>query len=82
MTVAPSFASAFNQPAVFVALGAAPLIYLATLAIGRWLKRTHGVPLGLMFQLLCVSLAAYAPLRMLQAEEHAGGPVEIGRAHV
>ena len=75
MTVAPSFASAFNQPAVFVALGAAPLIYLATLAIGRWLKRTHGVPLGLMFQLLCVSLAAYAPLRMLQAEEHAGGPV-------
>ncbi len=75
MTVAHILASAFEKPTALVALGAAPLIYLATLAIGRWLKRKHAVPLGLMFQFLCVALAAYAPLRMLQAEEHAGGTV-------
>ena len=51
-----------------LALGAAPLIYLATLALGRWLKRAHHVPLGLMFQLLCVALAAWAPLRVLRAD--------------
>ena len=76
MTAAPIFASAFDQPAVLVALGVAPLIYLATLAIGRWLKRKHHIPLGLMFQLLCVSLAAYAPLRALHAEEHANDPAK------
>ena len=73
MTVAPIFASAFEKPAVLVALGAAPLIYLATLAIGRLLKRKHGVPLGLMFQLLCVALAAYIPLRVLHSAQQAEG---------
>ena len=73
MTAVPIFASAFDQPAVLAALGAAPLIYLATLAIGRRLKRKHGVPLGLMFQLLCVALAAYVPLRVLHAVQHPEG---------
>ncbi|MEO6742345.1 MAG: mechanosensitive ion channel family protein [Chthoniobacteraceae bacterium] len=73
MTVVPIFASAFDQPAVLAALGAAPLLYFATLAIGRWLKRKHGVPLGLMFQLLCISLAAYVPLRVLHAAQHPEG---------
>ncbi len=72
MTAAPIFASVFEQPAALVALGGAPLIYLATLAVGRWLKRRHGIPLGLMFQMLCVSLAAYLPLRVLSVM-HPGG---------
>ena len=73
MILAPSFASVFDQPKVLLALGAAPFIYLAALAVGRWLKRKHGVPLGLMFQLLCVSLAAYVPLRVLHAVQHPEG---------
>ena len=73
MIVVPSLASVFNQPAVLVALVAAPFIYLATLAVGRWLKRKHGVPLGLMFQLFCVSFAAYVPLRVLHAVQHPEG---------
>ena len=68
VTAAPSLASFLEQPSVMVALGAAPLIYLVTLALGRWLKRAHHVPLGLMFQLLCVALAAWAPLRVLRAD--------------
>ena len=73
MTAVPSLASVFDQPAVLVALGAAPFIYLASLAIGRWLKRKHGVPLGVMFQLLCVSLAVYVPLRVLYSMQHPEG---------
>ncbi len=67
MTAAPIFASVLNQPAVLMAFGAAPFIYLAALAIGRWLKRVHHIPLGLMFQLLCISLAAFAPLRAMRS---------------
>ncbi len=73
MTAVPIFAFTFDQPAVLVALGAAPLIYLAALALGRRLKRRHGVPLGLMFQLLCVALAAYVPALALHAAAHAQG---------
>ena len=80
MTAVPILASAFEQPAVLAALGAAPLIYVATLAIGRWLKRKHHVPLGLMFQLLCIVLAVYVPLQVLYAVQHpesrVGGPVK------
>jgi small-conductance mechanosensitive channel len=66
VTVAPSLASFFQQPSVLVALGAAPLIYLGTLAFGRWLKRKYHVRLGLMFQLLSVALAVWAPLSTLR----------------
>jgi len=71
--VVPSLASVFNHPAVISSLIAAPFVYLATLAAGRWLKRTHAVPLGLMFQLFCVCLAAYVPLRVIHQMQYAGG---------
>ena len=71
--VVPVLASVFNQSAVLVALAVAPLIYVAALAIGRWLKRKHAVPLGVMYQLFCVSLAAYVPLRVLHAVQHPEG---------
>jgi len=48
---------------VFVA--AAPLIYLATVALGRFLKRRAGVPLGMMYKLLGVCLAVYIPMKVL-----------------
>jgi small-conductance mechanosensitive channel/CRP-like cAMP-binding protein len=67
--VAPVLASVLNHPAVLAAICAAPVVYLAALAAGRWLKRKHEVPLGLMFQLFCVALAAYLPLRVLHAVE-------------
>ncbi|MEQ1851724.1 MAG: mechanosensitive ion channel family protein [Chthoniobacteraceae bacterium] len=73
MIVAPAVASVLNHPAVLTALCAAPVIYLATLAFGRWLKRKYEAPLGLMFQIFCIALAAYVPLRALHAVEHPDG---------
>ncbi len=37
-------------------------VYLATLAIGRVLKRRAGVPLGILYQLFCLLLAFYTAL--------------------
>ena len=73
MIAVPILASAFNHPAVLTSLIAAPFIYLAALAAGRRLKRKYGVPLGLMFQLLSVSFAAYVPLRVLHYIQHGEG---------
>src|SRR2546423_9622366 len=36
--------------------------YFATLTIGRLLKRRAGVPLGVLFQLFCLTLAFYAAI--------------------
>jgi len=69
-------ASVFNHPAVLSAFAAAPILYFTTLAFGRWLKRKHGVPLGPMFQILCVALALYVPLRVLHAVQHPDGIVD------
>lgn len=44
---------------------AAPLIYLATVALGRPLKRRAGVQLGVMYKLLGASLAVYIPVMAL-----------------
>lgn len=41
---------------------AIPVLYVTTVAIGRWLKRRQGVPLGIAFQLFAVALALWAPL--------------------
>ncbi len=76
MTAAPSLASFFDQSSEIVALAAAPVIYLCALAFGRWLKRRHHVPLGLMYQLLCVALAVWAPLRMLRLNHQTDGSVK------
>ncbi len=43
-------------------LGAALFVFFAFLSLGRFLKRRRGVPLGYLYQLLCLALALYLPL--------------------
>ncbi len=62
-----SLTSVTSHPAAILALCAAPLIYLGAIAIGRFLKRKYGAPLGLVFQIFCIALACYVPLRVLYA---------------
>jgi small-conductance mechanosensitive channel/CRP-like cAMP-binding protein len=76
--IVASLTSLLSQPAVILALGAAPIIYLGGLAIGRLLKTKYGVPLGLIFRVFCLALACYAPLRVIYAVElHVYGPAEV-----
>ena len=51
------------QVAVFVAGG--PLIYLAMVFLGRWLKHRAGVQLSVMYKLFCASLGLYIPMLLL-----------------
>ncbi len=44
---------------------AVTLIYLVTVAIGRLLKRSAGVQLGVMYKLFGASLAVYIPMKLL-----------------
>jgi len=44
---------------------AVPSIYLVLVALGRWLKRKAGVPLGILFQLFSLALAFFLPLCFL-----------------
>ncbi len=44
------------------------IVFLATLTLGRLLKRHAGVPLGVMYQLLCVALALYVPAIVLDLD--------------
>jgi small-conductance mechanosensitive channel len=48
-----------------VFLCAAPLIYLLTVAIGRFLKRHAGVQLGFMYKLFGIALGLYLPMWLL-----------------
>jgi small-conductance mechanosensitive channel len=59
------FASIFQQPLVIGALIAAPVVYAAGLALGRWLKREHHLRLGVLYHLLCLLLAVYLPIKAL-----------------
>jgi small-conductance mechanosensitive channel/CRP-like cAMP-binding protein len=42
-----------------------PLIYLAMVALGRWLKRRAGVQLSVMYKLFGAALGLYIPMRLL-----------------
>ena len=65
---------------VIAAFIAAPFIYIGALALGRWLKKVHRVPLGTAYQLLCLSVSAYLPLRLLHNAQHPlGHPDGAGR---
>ncbi len=44
----------------------APVICLALLVFGRFLKRRHGVGLGFFYKLFCLSIAAYLPVEVLE----------------
>jgi small-conductance mechanosensitive channel/CRP-like cAMP-binding protein len=74
--IVASLTSLLSHPAVVTALAAAPIIYLGGLAIGRFLKTKYGVPLGVIFRVLCLALACYAPLRVLYAVEFRAGHVD------
>ncbi|MEA3187364.1 MAG: hypothetical protein QOD99_1194 [Chthoniobacter sp.] len=54
----------WTERVLFLACGA-PLLYLGSVAFGRWLKRKAGVHLGVMYQLFCIVFAIYLPLRFL-----------------
>jgi len=41
---------------------AIPVVFLAVVALGRWLKRRQGVPLGIGYQLFAIALALWLPL--------------------
>lgn len=70
-----ALSSILLNPFVIASLVAAPFIYLGALALGRWLKKGPRVQLGLFYQLLCLSLAVYIPLKTMHFVEHPNGEV-------
>jgi small-conductance mechanosensitive channel/CRP-like cAMP-binding protein len=59
----PRSLTPIEQVAAFAA--AAPLIYLATVGLGRWLKRRHSVQFGVIYKLFGVVLALFIPMEVL-----------------
>jgi len=47
---------------------AVPVLYIGTIALGRWLKRRSGVQLGLLYQLFCIVFSLWLPLEILGTE--------------
>jgi len=54
-------ALAASESVVF-SIAVVPVVYLAAVAIGRYLKRRKGVRLGVVYQLFCIALALWVPL--------------------
>ncbi|MES2569197.1 MAG: mechanosensitive ion channel family protein [Verrucomicrobiota bacterium] len=46
----------------FIAAILVPLLFLATMALGRWFKRRQGVRLGFLYLLFCAVFSIYVPL--------------------
>jgi small-conductance mechanosensitive channel/CRP-like cAMP-binding protein len=59
----PRSLSPLEQVAVFAA--GVTVIYLVTVALGRWLKRRDGVQLGLVYKLFGVALGLFVPMELL-----------------
>lgn len=57
--------------------GAIPLVYIAGVTIGRWLKRRQKVHLGFGYQLLCIVVAFWLPLQVY-ARKVPGGDALLG----
>lgn len=75
------FADFQMTASVVAAFIAAPFIYIGALALGRWLKKVQRVPLGTAYQLLCLAVSVYLPLRLLHAAQHPLGHRDgVGRA--
>ncbi len=47
---------------------AVPVLYVAAIALGRWLKRHAGVQLGLLYHFFCILFALWLPLEILGTE--------------
>ena len=45
-----------------IAAALVPMLFLTTLAIGRWLKRRQGVRIGFFYLLFCITFSIYVPL--------------------
>jgi hypothetical protein len=45
----------------------APALFIATMGLGRWLKRRQGVRLGVLYFLFCVTFSVYVPLAFFGA---------------
>ncbi len=54
--------------AIVVEIAAMPVLYIGTIALGRWLKRSAGVQLGLLYQLFCIIFSIWLPLEILATE--------------
>ena len=51
-----------------LSFAAVPVLYFGLVALGRWLKRRAGVRLGVVYQLFCISAAAFVPMAWLAQE--------------
>jgi small-conductance mechanosensitive channel/CRP-like cAMP-binding protein len=54
--------------ALILEIAAIPVVYLATVALGRWLKRRQQVPLSMEFQGFAIVLAVWLSLRFGQTD--------------
>ena len=50
---------------IFILALTFPLLYLALVALGRWLRRKRSVSLGLMYHLFAIAVAVYVPVEWL-----------------
>jgi small-conductance mechanosensitive channel/CRP-like cAMP-binding protein len=75
------FAALPDFNALLVELAIMPVLYVGTLALGRWLKRSAGVQLGVLYQLFCVLFSIWLPLEILGTEFPNREPlIQLGRA--
>lgn len=59
------YAAVTDLRAIVVEVIAVPVLYVAAIALGRWLKRHSGVQLGLLYHLFCIVFALWLPLEIL-----------------
>ena len=62
------FADLTDFRALIVEVLAVPVLYVGTIALGRWLKRHAGVQLGLPYHLFCIVFALWLPLEIFGTE--------------
>ncbi len=62
------FAKLTEGSSIAVEAVAIPLLFVATVALGRFLKRRAGVDLGLRYQLFCVAFAFWLPLELVGSD--------------
>lgn len=59
------FAELTERTAIIVEAIAIPILFVATVAFGRFLKHRAGVQLGLGFQLFCIAFSIWLPLELI-----------------
>ncbi len=55
---------------VVIELASVPVIFVVLVAVGRLLKRRHGVRLGMIYLLFCASISILLPLKFLVSTGH------------